>query len=165
MSERIVFRQMINFIIEQEALSSNDKVYGVNKRGNRFLYKKLRDQLEERIICLMHGRGNETERKALKIVRHWGPRKRAFDDANLVGGFKILIDAIVRSGHLKDDDPTHFKGYYFQRKSTTGFGWIEVKELAPYDELITACEKMAESMEVTPETLMRAGLESNLIKQ
>lgn len=164
MSIRIIFEQMINFIIEQEAISSNDKIYGVNKRGSRFLYKKMRDQLEDRVICLMRGRGEEKERKAIKIVRHWGPKKRAFDEANLVGGFKILVDAIVRSGHLCDDNPQFFKGYYFQKKSTTGFGWIEVRELSPYEELQTACEKMAETMEVRGETLMKAALEANLIK-
>lgn len=156
---------MINFILEQEAISANDKIYGANKRGNRFLYKKLRDELEDRVVCLMRGRGEEKGRKALKIVRHWGPRKRAFDDANLVGGFKILVDAIVRSGHICDDNPDLFKAYYFQKKSTTGFGWIEVKELSPYEELTTGCEKLAECMEVRGETLMRAALESNLIKQ
>lgn len=155
---------MINFVIEQEAISSNDKIYGVNKRGSRFLYKKMRDQLESRIIALMRGQGEETERKALRITRHWGPRKRAFDEANLVGGFKILVDAIVRSGHLCDDSPDLFKGYYFQKKSDTGFGWIEVKELSPYEELQTACEKMAETMEVRGETLIKAAMAAELIK-
>lgn len=153
----------IHLTIEKEAISSNHKIYGANKQGSRWGYKKLREELVEEITKKI-GEGKEADRVALKITRHWGPKKRLFDEANLIGGFKILIDAFVRTGHLKDDDPNHFKGYYFQQKSETGFGYIEVKELAPYEELRTALEKVSEQMEVTGETLIKAGLESQLIK-
>jgi len=153
----------IHLTLEREAISSNHRIYGANKRGSRFEYKKLREDLIQEIKQKL-GRGNQQNRVAFKITRHWGPRKRFFDEANLVGGFKILIDAFVKTGHLKDDDPNHFKAYYFQKKSVTGFGYIEVEELAPYEELKAALDKISEQMEVTPETLMRAGLETNLIK-
>lgn len=154
---------MINLIIEKEAISSNHKIYGVNKANARFLYKKERNELEKR-LCAIIGKGHSQERVSLKISRKWGKGKRAFDEANLIGGFKILIDCLVSLGHLKDDSPDYFKGYYFQSKSESETGYIEIKQLEPIGELETAMEYLAEYMEVDKETLLKAANKSKLIK-
>lgn len=154
---------MIHVVIEREAISANSPIYGANKRGQRWKYKKLRENLINDIENLL-GPGEEEERKAFRITRHWGPRKRQFDEANLVGGFKILVDAMVKTGHIADDNPNLFKCYYFQKKSTTGFGYIEIEEIDPYGELLSLFQKGAENLEVEKEPLLKAAIESKLLK-
>ena len=155
---------MINLIIEQEAISANDKIFGINKSGAKYLYKAYRDKLKTSLICSL-GIGQEQERTAWKIVRHWGANKRQFDDANLVGGFKPLFDALVKINHIQDDNPDYFKAYYFQRKSNTGEGYIELIQLDTRGELKTGLEKLAETHEVSQDTLLELSKEVNLIKR
>lgn len=155
---------MINIIIEQEAISANDKIFGINKSGAKYLYKAYRDKLKNNLICML-GMGNEQERTAWKVVRHWGANKRQFDDANLVGGFKPLFDALVKINHIQDDNPEYFKAYYFQRKSNTGEGYIELIQLSTREELKTGLEKLAETYEVDQSTLLELAKETNLIKK
>ena len=155
---------MINIIIEQEAISANDKIFGINKSGAKYLYKSYRDKLKNNLICML-GMGNEQERTAWKVVRHWGANKRQFDDANLVGGFKPLFDALVKINHIQDDNPDYFKAYYFQRKSNTGQGYIELIQLSTRDELKTGLEKLAETYEVSTDTLLELAAETNLTKR
>ena len=155
---------MINIIIEQEAISANDKIFGINKSGAKYLYKAYRDQLKTNLICML-GMGDEQERTAWKVVRHWGANKRQFDDANLVGGFKPLFDALVKINHIQDDNPDYFKAYYFQRKSNTGEGYIELIQLDTRGELKTGLEKLAETYEVSKDTLLELAKEVNLIKR
>jgi hypothetical protein len=155
---------VINLIIEQEAISANDKIFGINKSGAKYLYKAYRDKLKTTLICSL-GIGQEQERTAWKIVRHWGANKRQFDDANLVGGFKPLFDALVKINHIQDDNPDYFKAYYFQRKSNTGEGYIELIQLDNRGELKVGLEKLAETYEVDQSTLLELAKETNLIKR
>ena len=155
---------MINLIIEQEAISANDKIFGINKSGAKYLYKAYRDKLKTTLICSL-GIGNEEDRTAWKIVRHWGAGKLQFDDANLVGGFKPLFDALVKINHIQDDNPDYFKAYYFQRKSNTGEGYIELIQLDNRGELKVGLEKLAETYEVDQSTLLELAKETNLIKR
>jgi hypothetical protein len=155
---------VINLIIEQEAISANDKIFGINKSGAKYLYKAYRDKLKTTLICSL-GIGNEEDRTAWKIVRHWGANKRQFDDANLVGGFKPLFDALVKINHIQDDNPDYFKAYYFQRKSNTGEGYIELIQLDNRGELKVGLEKLAETYEVDQSTLLELAKETNLIKR
>lgn len=154
---------MIDLIIEEEALSANDPIYGVNKQGSRHLYKNKRTHLIERLQAKI-GEGAAEDRKAFKFVRHWGPRKRQFDEANLIGGFKILVDAMNKLNHIVDDNPDYFKGYYQQKKSQNGMGYIEIKELDPIAELETQCELMSEYMQMDEETLLKAARKTKLVR-
>jgi hypothetical protein len=42
------------------------------------------------------------------------PGKRAYDNANLIGGAKAVVDVLVARGILKDDSPKWFEGIYQQ---------------------------------------------------
>ena len=153
----------INIIIEREAISSNDKIYGVNKRGSRHLYKNEKTILLTQLHAII-GKTETTERKAFKISRYWGKRKSQFDEANLIGGFKIFIDCLTELGHLKDDNPDYFKGYYSQQKSSSDLGYIELIELDPQNELKTAFEGIAKTFEISSDTLLRVAKETKLTK-
>ena len=80
-------------VLHQEAISANDAIYGINKQGSRHKYKKHRQSLEDQITSKIgvgpYGK-NHTRRVALKIQRLWGPKKRMFDEANLIGGLRYL---------------------------------------------------------------------------
>jgi hypothetical protein len=155
---------MIHFILEREALSLNDPIYGVNKAGARYAYKNARSNIVNTLFGML-GRGNEQERTAWKITRNWGPRRSQFDDANLISGFKILIDAMVLNGYIQDDNPNFFKGYYFQQKSDKNFGYIEVQQLDARGEVKAAFEQMAESYKIDESTLLEIAKETELIRE
>jgi len=116
----------------QEAISQNDKIFGTNKGNSRFLYKKFRDSF---LMRLKHLGTNEENRTAWKITRHWGAKKRLFDEANLIGGFKPIIDSMQKVGIIKDDSPKYFKAYYFQQKSESGKGFITIEKLSEAEEI------------------------------
>lgn len=157
-----IFLEPKQLILNFEAVSANHRMYGANKVSARYLYKKERDLLEKEVSKQI-GEYRASGRKSLKISRFWGKRKRSFDEANLIGGFKILIDSLVRAGFLEDDNVDLFKGYYFQEKSTTGEPYIKIEVLDPFNELVTALGKISEQMEVKEPTLIKAAIEAGLI--
>lgn len=152
--------------MEQEALSQNDPIFGTNQGASRFQYKQFRDQITRRLKSAF-GRGKEApeERKAFKLVRKWGKGKSQFDEANLIGGFKPIIDSMIRAKLIFDDCPDFFKAYYFQEKSETDLGYIQIIELDPQQELETAFEKLAETFEISESTLLRIATKTKLINK
>jgi hypothetical protein len=154
----------MDFILEEEALSQNDSIFGTNQGASRFKYKKYRDKVTLRIRSVTTLKQIEKERTAWRFERHWGYRKSQFDEANLIGGFKPLIDSMIKIGLMADDSPSLFKGYYFQQKSETGQGFIRIIKLNPGEELSTALEKISETFEVTEEVLLREARKSELTK-
>lgn len=114
---------------------------GANKGGNRWAYKHAREQYTAALRVAMRreiGPGGQLPRtpKRVVITRYWAKRQRAFDHANLVGGAKPLVDAMVRVGLLVDDSPEWFEGYYRQARDPDGRGWTvivieEVEEVEP----------------------------------
>lgn len=153
----------MNLIIEQEAVSQNDKIFGTNQGASRHLYKKYRDRLEATLQKLS-GPSIEEERTAWLFRRNWGKGKRQFDQANLIGGFKPLIDAMIKVGLIADDSPDLFKGYYKQKKSSTSEGFIEIIQLNPREEVKTALEEMAESFQMEESILIEIAKDVELIK-
>jgi len=145
----------------QEAISQNDKIFGTNKGNSRFLYKKFRDSF---LMRLKHLGTNEENRTAWKITRHWGAKKRLFDEANLIGGFKPIIDSMQKVGIIKDDSPKYFKAYYFQQKSESGKGFITIEKLSEAEEIETALLKIAEGYELDESVLIELGRKVGLIK-
>jgi len=53
----------------------------------------------------------------LKIVRHYGYRKRAFDLDNLYGSVKLLVDAMRSLKIILEDTPKHINLTVEQEKS------------------------------------------------
>lgn len=153
----------MNFILEVEAVSQNNSMFGTNSGPSRHQYKKFRDDILNRLIAL-YPDAKEEERVAFLFERKWGKGKREFDHANLVGGFKPLIDSMTKCGLLSDDTPDLFKGYYFQEKSETDMGYIKITRLSPVEELEVAVEEMSRTFQVAEETLLRIANKYQLIK-
>jgi len=59
----------------------------------------------------------EMPRRRLTLTRLWGPRQRAFDQDNLVGGLKLVVDAMVAEWLLAGDTLEHVQVYYAQRRA------------------------------------------------
>ncbi len=155
----------MNLIIEQEAISQNDRIFGTNQGASRHLYKKHRDKTKERIVSVVGKVEQEEDRTAWLFERQWGKGKRVFDQANLIGGFKPLVDSMVKIGLIKDDSPDLFKGYYTQKKSSSGVGFIRIQKLIPIEELEVALGELSESFYVSEERLLQVAEKVNLTRK
>ena len=109
--------------LDQSAQSLN--AVGVNSKNNRG-YRGARNRWKR--LLGKHSTLITPAKKYRRIffTRFWGKGKRAYDFGNLVGGFKPLLDEIVRSGWLIDDSPKFCSEYYSQHKSKTGKDYVEV---------------------------------------
>lgn len=154
----------MNLVFDIEALSQNDPIFGTNKGESRHLYKGFRNSIYSSLKSSL-GPQNETERTAWKISRFWGTNKRQFDEANLIGGFKPIIDSMEKYHLIANDNPDFFKAYYFQSKSETGEGYIRIEKLDPNQEFQIALEKLAETFEVSKNSLLKVALQVGLIKE
>lgn len=56
-------------------------------------------------------------KRNVTFTRHYAGREREMDHANMVGGMKGAVDAMVRAGLLVDDSPKWFAAEYRQVRS------------------------------------------------
>ena len=61
-----------------------------------------------------------TGRRRVVFTRLMGPRNKAFDAFNAVGGMKPICDALVHLEALVDDAPAYFEGFVHQRRAQPG---------------------------------------------
>ena len=61
-----------------------------------------------------------TGRRRVVFTRLMGPRNKAFDAFNAVGGMKPICDALVHLEALVDDAPACFEGFVHQRRAQPG---------------------------------------------
>lgn len=110
-------------LIERSAQSLNS--VGINHKSNRG-YRGARNRWK-RELKRYEGKVPKAEKKRrIYFTRYWGKGKRAYDYGNLVGGFKPLLDEIVRAGLLLDDSPKQCEEYYKQFKSPTKKDYVIV---------------------------------------
>ncbi len=91
---------------------------GVNNKNNRG-YRTARRRWE-RLLKPYEKLPLATNKRRVFFTRFWGRAKRPYDYGNLVGGFKPLLDMLVKCGLLVDDRPTFCEEYYRQFKSPDG---------------------------------------------
>jgi len=96
---------------------STNQLGGNSKR--HFLYRRYRDALADYLAPWLNRVPHAQRFRAGIITRHWGKGARAFDQENLIGGCKPLIDVLRQYGAIIDDSPSYWRGYYQQQKSTT----------------------------------------------
>jgi hypothetical protein len=90
---------------------------GANTRGsNGYHYRKLRQEFANALHTqlLAFQLPVATGKRRIWFTRIYRPGKRPYDDANLRGGGKHIVDALVNRGLLIDDDNEHFEGLYKQ---------------------------------------------------
>jgi len=78
----------------------------IRKHWHVYFGIRVRARARLHITCLANGGvPTFTGPVKVKIVRHWGKGKRAFDHENLVGSGKPLVDAMIELGIIEGDSP------------------------------------------------------------
>jgi hypothetical protein len=104
------------FFIVRRPPSMNDRLH--NSGPTRFAYAKVRDLwiYEFRAARLAHRIPQATGPRRLVARRQYSGREQERDFVNLVGGFKPIVDAMVREGLLVDDKPALLADEYAQER-------------------------------------------------
>lgn len=87
-------------------------------------YRKFRKFYEERLRNVVIPEAKVKRR--IWFTRQYALGKRYYDYQNLVGGFKPLLDVILRNNWLIDDAPKWCQDFYQQEPSPTGQDQIKV---------------------------------------
>jgi len=116
-----------SYVIELKHTAKSLNGVGVNNKTNRG-YRKERNDCDKKVRSFLaqHDIPIASSRRRVLFYRFYGKGKRAYDYGNLVGGFKPLLDVIVRNKLLVDDNPKFCSDYYFQAKSATGVDYVQV---------------------------------------
>ncbi len=120
-----------SFAIDRPAPSLNDRK--VNAGPTRWSYSKERDAwcLHFRCERLRWSIPPAIGKRRAYFTRLITGRQQVMDYGNLVGGFKVIVDAMVIEKLLSDDSPEFLADYYSQRRSTVGGVHIMLEDLAP----------------------------------
>ena len=108
-------------VIPHAAQSLN--TVGINSKNNR-AYRGARRAWARSLKKASNGVAPAEKARRIFFTRFWGRGKRAYDFGNLVGGFKPLLDEIVRAGYLIDDAPKWCSEYYRQYRSADGTDYV-----------------------------------------
>lgn len=116
-------------LIERDPKSMNDRV--VNAGVSRYTYKRERTAWAWAIRAarLAWKVPNAKGRRRLTLTRLFNGRQREWDRDNLVGGMKVIVDALVREGLLVGDDPASAEIHYDQQPGLGGLK-VQIEELA-----------------------------------
>lgn len=127
------FRFRINRPIQSQNVISG------NSGGMRWMYGKERKAWADAFASVLEsGRITKAEgRRVIRITREYAGRKREMDYGNLVGGAKLIIDAMQREiggkkkpipgvGIIIDDSNANFIGVYRQERSFLDSALFEV---------------------------------------
>jgi hypothetical protein len=130
LTAKIVHRWVIT--IAGKVPNQND--HRQNAGPSRWAYRKERDEwiavTEQAKRC--RDIPDATGYRRVIFTRLIGKGKREWDLANLIGGLKPVVDAMVHSRLLIDDAPKWFSGYYRQvqaRENPCDQLRVEIQEL------------------------------------
>lgn len=102
------------FRIDRDPPSLNSRLYNAGPR--RWAYKRERDTwtLEVRNMRLLRRLPIATTRRRVTLTRQFTGRQKLRDVDNLIGGAKIIVDALVLEGLLLGDAEIHAEIHYGQ---------------------------------------------------
>lgn len=120
--------------IEREIRSLN--AHRGNYGAQRWAYKADREAWQQWFVVARRNQDIPagTAKRRVTITRLIGYRQREFDHDNLVGGCKVVVDAMARAGLLVSDKPADVEVTYRQeprRTAQSGGACIVLEELAP----------------------------------
>jgi Holliday junction resolvase RusA-like endonuclease len=107
--------------------------HAVNFGAARFAYRKERDAwqwLIKREVLRWFDLHKADSKRRVTIKRLFAGRCRAFDQDNLVGAAKIVVDALKSEGVIRDDSPDWVELHVLQQKSERNETHVLVEELA-----------------------------------
>lgn len=119
-----------SILLPLEPPSQNDPV-STNRGAARHEYAKLRLHYQ---ILLQNSRQAlgipvARRRRRVTLTRLYSKHGRKYDRGNLVGGCKILLDAIVRAGLIVDDREEYVEDHYRQERAEAPGVRIEIEEI------------------------------------
>lgn len=127
--------------IDAKVESANSR--SVNAGAARWGYAKKRDEWMARWRCTVWAKSPATARseptflivtkdrkRCVTFTRHYSGREKEMDHANMVGGAKGMVDAMVRVGLLVDDSPKWFEAEYLQVRSDRSGLHVRIEERA-----------------------------------
>lgn len=115
--------------IDAKVESANSR--SVNAGAARWGYAKKRDQWVARWYASTWGGEKPWALRSKRYVtftRHFAGRERLMDHANMVGGMKGAVDAMVRAALLVDDSPKWFEAEYKQVRSDRSGLHVRIEE-------------------------------------
>ncbi len=116
-------------------ITSQNQLSGNYRSRGGWLYRKIRDHWVSFFAEHIEELGKQTTFRRVFVTR-WvgvgkrGARRKPYDDANILGGTKGLIDALVQTGVLYDDARDYCKIYVRQEYAPDG---VEGGQLAIED--------------------------------
>lgn len=119
-----------SFVLQREPKSLNARV--VNVGASRWRYAKERDAWSwlVRAARLEHKITPACGLRRMTLTRVYASGQRAIDVDNLSGGMKSLVDAIVREGIVRNDNPTWLELHHDQEPGATRSVRVLLEELA-----------------------------------
>jgi hypothetical protein len=111
--------------------SMNDRA--VNVRGWRGRnYKRERDAWQWALkVCRINERiAISHSKRRVSITRVYSGSEREMDRANMIGGCKMVLDAMVREGIITGDSPRWLQDNYAQFRGEKSSTVITIEELA-----------------------------------
>lgn len=122
-----------NISVDREIRSLN--AHRGNYGAQRWAYKADREAWQQWFIVARRNQDipEATGKRRVTITRLIGYQQREFDHDNLVGGCKVVVDAMVRAGLLVSDKPADVEVTYRQerrpRTTRSGGALVALEEL------------------------------------
>lgn len=117
------------FLVERDPPSLNDRVFNAGPR--RWLYRRERDAWvdEIRVARMLQRIPRAIGKRRVTIMRVYGGRQKERDRDNLIGGQKIVLDALVFEDLLISDSASGVDVTYHQERGQPTGLRITIEEL------------------------------------
>lgn len=132
------------FIIQRRVPSQNEHLHNVGTA--RWAYKKSREGWRLCFVDVMNTRhvSRATGKRRVKFTRLYSGLERERDYDNLVGGFKVVLDAMVLARMLVGDDSKSLDSEYTQDKGKVTGVRVEIWDSVECTESLEARGKGTE---------------------
>lgn len=116
--------RVVNRSSRNKAMKRAFAIMGAKYRSQRGMWKLLvRHAMQEARVP------TATKKRTIALTRLYSGREREWDYGNLVGGCKVVLDAMVDAGLLVDDSPKWSEQIYKQERGAESGLRVEVTEL------------------------------------
>lgn len=116
-------------LVERDPKSMNDRVVNTGIYHRRYKTDRTAWQWSIRAARLAFKVPKAKGRRRITLTRLYNGRQREWDRDNLIGGMKVIVDALVLEGLLVGDDPASAEIHYAQHPGLRGLK-IQIEELA-----------------------------------
>jgi len=117
------------FRIDRDPPSLNERLHNAGDR--RWAYAKQRNEWLQWFMVARanHGITLASGRRRVTLTRLYGGRQQERDRDNLVGGMKVIVDAMVHALLLHDDSPQWAEIHYAQERGAARGLRVQIEDL------------------------------------